>query len=76
MPRPPGLVTVKIDPTTGKRAPAGEKNAIFETFRRGHVPPVEAQASTGAGNPGNANKGPKGQQGSGGGKGWVQKLYQ
>ncbi len=36
--RPPGLVTVRIDPKTGLLAPAGHPNAIFETFRVGNVP--------------------------------------
>ena len=36
--RPPGLVTVRIDPDTGLSANAGSPNAIFETFREDHVP--------------------------------------
>jgi penicillin-binding protein 1A len=36
--RPPGLVTVRIDPDTGLLANAGSPNAIFETFREDHVP--------------------------------------
>lgn len=38
MPRPDGMVTVRIDPETGDRAGAGVKGAIFETFRVDHVP--------------------------------------
>jgi penicillin-binding protein 1A len=38
-PEPPGLVTVRISPETGLLAPAGDPEAIFETFRVGHVPP-------------------------------------
>ncbi len=35
---PAGLVTVRIDPQTGKLAAAGDRNAIFETFRENMVP--------------------------------------
>lgn len=38
IPKPPGLVTVRISPETGLLARAGEGGAIFETFRVGHVP--------------------------------------
>lgn len=38
MPQPPGLVTVRIDAETGKRAKAGEPGAIFEIFRADQVP--------------------------------------
>ncbi|MEM7540958.1 MAG: penicillin-binding protein 1A [Pseudomonadota bacterium] len=36
--RPNRLVTVRIDPNTGLLAPADHPNAIFESFREGHVP--------------------------------------
>lgn len=35
---PPGIVTVRIDPTTGKRASADQKDAIFEVFRTENAP--------------------------------------
>ncbi|MCJ7555519.1 MAG: penicillin-binding protein 1A [Gammaproteobacteria bacterium] len=35
---PTGLVTVRIDPLTGKLAAAGDRNAIFETFREDMLP--------------------------------------
>jgi len=35
---PPGIVSVRIDPKTGKRARAGQKDAIFEVFRSENVP--------------------------------------
>jgi penicillin-binding protein 1A len=35
---PEGLVSVRIDPTTGLLANSGQSDAIFETFRAGHVP--------------------------------------
>jgi penicillin-binding protein 1A len=38
LPRPPGMVTVRIDPDTGLLAGFGDKNAIFETFREENVP--------------------------------------
>lgn len=44
LPRPENLVTVRIDPDSGLRAEPGQSNAIFETFRAGHVP---EQTSTG-----------------------------
>ncbi len=36
--RPPGLVTVRIDPTTGLLAGVGNPRAIFETFREADLP--------------------------------------
>jgi penicillin-binding protein 1A len=36
--QPEGIVTVRIDPETGKRAPVGDPNAIFEIFRSDNVP--------------------------------------
>ncbi|WP_455024929.1 penicillin-binding protein 1A [Marinobacter fonticola] len=38
MPRPNGIVTVKIDPETGERAAPGNTNAVFELFREENVP--------------------------------------
>jgi len=35
---PEDIVTVRIDPETGKRAPVGMKNAMFEMFRKDNVP--------------------------------------
>lgn len=40
--RPPGLVTVKIDPETGLLANTAQANAIFETFRPQYVPQLHA----------------------------------
>ncbi len=42
LPRPSGLVTVRIDPQTGLLARAEQKDALFETFRIGHVPVQKA----------------------------------
>lgn len=38
LPQPSGLVTVRIDPDTGKRADANTPNAIYEIFRSDQVP--------------------------------------
>ncbi len=46
LPRPPGLVTTRIDATTGKRALPGAKNTIFEIFRSGHVPELNTEESS------------------------------
>ncbi len=40
---PEGMVSVRIDPKTGKRARADQRDAIFEVFRKENVP--EAQAA-------------------------------
>jgi penicillin-binding protein 1A len=42
--RPPGLVTVRIDPETGKLAAAGAPEAIFEMVPAEAVPPPDAEA--------------------------------
>jgi penicillin-binding protein 1A len=39
MPRPNGIVNVRIDPDTGKRARPGQDGAIFEIFREEDAPP-------------------------------------
>lgn len=38
MQRPPGIVTVKIDPTTGELASADNPKGVFESFRVGNLP--------------------------------------
>jgi len=48
IPRPSGIITVRIVPETGLVAPAGYSGAIFELFREGHVPdrqPVDTGSS-------------------------------
>jgi penicillin-binding protein 1A len=48
--QPDGLVTVKIDPTTGLLARSGQPDAIFETFRVQDVPQLSVDSrSTGSG---------------------------
>ncbi|MBJ7538082.1 penicillin-binding protein 1A [Marinomonas transparens] len=37
--KPSSLVTVRIDPKTGERALPGQKDALFEIFRKKNVPP-------------------------------------
>lgn len=49
MPQPPGIVTVKIDPDTGKRAAPGAGDAIFEIFREENTPQEVAASSGGQG---------------------------
>ncbi len=44
--RPPGLVTVRIDPKSGLLAPAGHPKAIFETFRVENVPAALDEEAT------------------------------
>ncbi|HKK56975.1 MAG TPA: peptidase, partial [Marinobacter sp.] len=39
MPRPNGIVNVRIDPDTGKRARPGQAGAMFEIFREEEAPP-------------------------------------
>ncbi len=36
--RPPGLVSIRINPQTGEAAALGEQNSIFETFREEYAP--------------------------------------
>lgn len=57
--RPPGLVTVRIDPATGLLAKSSQPNGIFETFftdnvprqYAGSIPPTAAGAETGTTQP-------------------------
>jgi penicillin-binding protein 1A len=37
-PVPAGIITVKIDPNSGQLAPAGQRNAIFEYFKKENAP--------------------------------------
>ena len=39
---PPGIITVRIDPKTGKRARTNQKDAIFEVFRKENAPSQRA----------------------------------
>ena len=43
---PPGMVTVRIDPKTGKRASVDQKDAIFEVFRTENAPPAVDNGGT------------------------------
>jgi len=42
---PPGMVTVRIDPDTGRYAGPGTKNAMFEIFRQANAPKPRAAHS-------------------------------
>ena len=44
LPQPPGMLTVRIDPTSGKLASSNDDQAIFETFRAEHAPKAHAPA--------------------------------
>lgn len=44
--QPPGIVSMRINPTTGKRARADERDAIFEYFRTENTPKEEANPSS------------------------------
>ncbi len=46
--RPPGLVTVRIDPQTGLLARSDQKHVLFETFRTANVPRDYAPATAAA----------------------------
>lgn len=45
LPRPPGLITMRIDPATGKAASSTQKNTILETFFEGRAPVERVNAS-------------------------------
>lgn len=53
--RPAGMVTVKIDKKTGKLAPSGSKEGIFETFREAYIPTEVANDSHSNTQPSNNN---------------------
>jgi len=44
--QPPGIVSMRINPITGKRARADESDAIFEYFRAENTPEEEASSSS------------------------------
>ncbi|UTF61665.1 penicillin-binding protein 1A [Gilvimarinus sp. DA14] len=46
--RPNGIVTVRIDPETGKRAGPNDPDAIFEIFREDNIPPMEDSGASSA----------------------------
>lgn len=43
---PEGMVRVRIDPKSGLLARAGQKDAVFESFREGNVPQRQAELDT------------------------------
>lgn len=45
IPRPSGIITARIIPESGLIAPSGYRGAIFEIFREGHVPAMQANES-------------------------------
>ncbi len=53
--KPSSMITVRINPKTGERALPGQKNAIFEIFRKDHVPLLHNQNNLGSNNSQNSN---------------------
>src|SRR3546814_16348236 len=45
LPRPAGLVDVRVDPRTGTLASAGTPGAVFEIVQQDHVPEAETDAT-------------------------------
>ena len=45
LPQPDGMVTVRIDPKTGRLARQGDKDAIFEIFRREKAPTTVSEGA-------------------------------
>lgn len=52
LPRPPGLVTARIDPGSGLLTDSANPDAMFETFREWQLPDREPSARSGAANGG------------------------
>ena len=52
LPEPPGLLTLRIDPVTGRAAPPGTPNAYFELFKSEDSPPSTSEADPGQSLPG------------------------
>ncbi|WP_407069980.1 penicillin-binding protein 1A [Marinobacter sp.] len=51
MPRPNGIVNIRIDPETGKRARPGQEGAMFELFKEEDAPPpLDPQDESSGGN--------------------------
>lgn len=55
IPRPSGIVTVRIVPESGLVAPAGYQGAIFELFREGHIPALHTEDNSQFMNPGDVD---------------------
>jgi penicillin-binding protein 1A len=48
LPQPPNIVTVRISPKTGLVTSAANADAMFEIFRDGHVPKLQAEDTSSA----------------------------
>ncbi len=57
---PPGMVRVRIDPTTGLRTNSGNPAAVFEIFRAEHLPSSTGESAPIPGMPGGASGGSSG----------------
>jgi penicillin-binding protein 1A len=51
---PDGMLTIRIDPETGKLASIDQKDAIFEIFRAGHEPTERAAVTENISSPENS----------------------
>jgi len=49
--KPPGLITARIDPETGKLASTNNPDAVFEVFRARNVPTEVEEEQTGTPDP-------------------------
>ncbi|MCY1262522.1 Penicillin-binding protein 1A [compost metagenome] len=48
LPEPPGMVSLRIDPYTGRAAPPGTPGAYFELFKNEDTPPTMSELSPGS----------------------------
>jgi penicillin-binding protein 1A len=48
LPRPPGIVEVRIDPETGRLAAAGDAGGIFEVVQQDHIPAGDQRHASGS----------------------------
>ncbi|MCH8542576.1 MAG: PBP1A family penicillin-binding protein [Alcanivorax sp.] len=49
LPQPPGIVSARINPDSGKRARPGDQGAIFEYFREEDLPELDDESRSGSG---------------------------
>ena len=58
IPMPSGLVTARIDPTTGRSAPPGSSDAFLEIFKQEEAPPPYSELEMGGYNNGDGSASP------------------
>jgi penicillin-binding protein 1A len=54
---PPGVRLVRVNPETGRLSQAGDSRAIYEAFKPGTEPRIDAPADTANGPPSEASSG-------------------